>query len=72
MTTIVPTAVAACAARGEGGSPTGVSLHINSSSFSSIFDTNKLVDKTKILQSLSKKRNRDTKYSICETMMTIL
>jgi len=27
MTTIVPTAVAACAARGEGGSPTGASLH---------------------------------------------
>ena len=26
MTTIVPTAVAACAARGEGGSPTGLSL----------------------------------------------
>ena len=27
ITTIVPTAVAACAARGEGGSPTGLSLH---------------------------------------------
>lgn len=28
ITTIVPTAVAACAARGEGGSPTGMSLSI--------------------------------------------